>query len=477
MEANRSYGIEIECLSKKCRMTITAKIQRAFNRANSTHTAVNGEAWNEDTENVTVWSVKTDNSIRTESDYPYNVEITSPILYGDDGLVALKIVCSVLKTCCKVNTSCGLHIHHGLLRTDDPINILIGWLRIENTLYKCLPMSRKGHFSRMLSSRINKDITRAAIEELGLLEWWEHRLGGRYFGLNLESIWIYDTVEVRAAAGTINYEKIANWAEVSQQILARASRNPFIFQEGIDNVIATITGTVRETVYHKKTQTSNLSRYGHRLNTINAFLDNIFWEGSSLSDIIFAFTEFRKDCGKTITYKQAEATIRKHANWLQKVKGVQMHLFCGTNPYLKTVDEFLPEQEPVTVYKKIRRVRTSNLPRVSRYGHRLNTINAFLDNIFWEGNFLSDMIASFMKFCEDHGKTITYKQARARVKKHANWLQKVKGIQMHTAYKKEDPYLKTMDGLLPGQEPASKTVIHAAKWLYKQYAKFNQVKG
>jgi hypothetical protein len=56
--------------------------------------------------------------------------------------------------------------------------------------------------------------------------------------MNLESYWVRGTIEIRAAAGTVEFEKIAHWADLTQRLITRScsARGYRNFSEGIDNL-------------------------------------------------------------------------------------------------------------------------------------------------------------------------------------------------------------------------------------------------
>jgi hypothetical protein len=237
MEEERTFGVEIELTSTLSRMQLADVINVAFRQANFTHTCIHSMFVRcTDGGNYTQWIAKTDGSIRTNPDHPLFInciELVSPVLQGEAGLAQLKVVCDAIKPYVKVNKSCGLHVHHGMKPGDNLGNILMAWARSEKVIYECLPVSRKtGHFARPVAQNIGNDSPPQTTLSSGtnsFKRWVDNKLPGRYWGLNLASIWIRNTVEVRCAAGTHEYTKIANWVRVTQRLIAKGSIAPDVF--------------------------------------------------------------------------------------------------------------------------------------------------------------------------------------------------------------------------------------------------------
>lgn len=281
MNPHRTFGVEIECISKIPREDLASMINESEYFRNSEYQAVSS-IWCRQTNprNTKTWIVKYDASIITNKDYPYQVEVVSPVLSGNEGLVVIGKVLEVLDKYCIVNKTCGLHVHHGLIDDDNLINILRAWLRVEDTIYSCLPQSRsEGRYAQKLTSKVNKNPRSIH----NLRQWWGSKVRERYYGINFESVWIRNTVEVRAAAGTLSFEKVKNWVILTQKLVDLGSKNPLLFQEGIENLINVLTGDGR--------------RKARREGTIAAFLDNLLMEGSYMPDMVVALRDFRRAHG------------------------------------------------------------------------------------------------------------------------------------------------------------------------------------
>lgn len=266
MVPERTFGIEIECVSKISPNALAGQIGDSLDSFG--HSCIStGFQRNTDGNNFSQWFVKTDSTVHTHDmvRWPYDhIEIVSPILQGEDGLKVLKAVCQVTEQYCTANKTCGLHVHHGIPSSNELGNIVIGWLRAEDTIYECLPKSRReGSYAMPLKKRATlpkiRRTRRGRISSrqptgerkfnipdkiTNPAEWWQSTIADRKVGLNLESYWLRKTIEVRCAAGTVEFLKIKNWSTVTQRLIIQASKNPIYFQEGIENLAAALSDAV-----------------------------------------------------------------------------------------------------------------------------------------------------------------------------------------------------------------------------------------
>jgi hypothetical protein len=352
MEENRTFGIEMEFCSNISIPELSMKLDSAL--VPTGHTTVqSGYCHNTDSTNLTRWTVKTDSSIRTYDmgDHRHSIEVVSPVLIGQNGLDALKVVCDVLSQHGKINNSCGLHVHHGVNTGDDLVAILDGWLKIEDTLYECLPVSRKTRpHAKPIRSKVSRLTPRAKeIMRSDLRTWWRMKLRDRnrqyrYWGINYESVWLRNTIEVRAAAGSVEYKKVANWAEATQRIIIEATQNPSWFKSGIDNVIAIIDGTanassspVRAIQVAPTFTVGTKSRYGHKLNSASSLLDDLLWEGNYLHALIASVITYEEQrSGEPYTYEQGKKRVMSHVSFLKRTGRTRI---SQNDNFFKAIDE------------------------------------------------------------------------------------------------------------------------------------------
>jgi hypothetical protein len=226
MNRQRTYGIEMEMVGAVSHATIAERIRTALREAGSNHNCTSsGWQQNRDATNLTMWVVKTDSSIQTASSHPYQVEVVSPVLKGADGLKALKVVTDVLNTCARVNSSCGLHIHHGIRSNEDLRRLVKAWFRMEEALFQIVPASRRNNrYCYRWGAWYHAPIIR---DDQSVREWHNTHIAERYSALNLDSYWIRSTVEFRFHSGSIDYGKIVNWTVATQALVDVALQGGF----------------------------------------------------------------------------------------------------------------------------------------------------------------------------------------------------------------------------------------------------------
>jgi len=212
-----TYGIEIECIRP-------ANVSMAEYARRITEAGVpcNAEHYNH---NVRAsWKIVTDGSLSDR--HGVGMEVVSPILRSEADFAAIRTVSAVLLAGgCKINKTCGLHVHVGLPRREHrlPINVLRIYNAFEPVIDSLMPPSRRGSangyarptaFSARMSGASDLNALRLAYGS------------DRYRKVNLESIWRHGTIEYRQHAGTIEAEKIIAWATLVLKLTAMANSAP-----------------------------------------------------------------------------------------------------------------------------------------------------------------------------------------------------------------------------------------------------------
>ena len=209
-----TFGVEIECLpsSANTMRSVAAAIAAA------------GVACQVDMyshSRRTYWKVVTDASVSG------GFEVVSPVLRGEDGFAQLRKVCDTLTSLrCRVNRSCGFHVHVGV--ADQPIqffkNLLKLYASAEDAIDSFMAPSRRASnnvFCRPLKTRIRTEQLEIAttlaeiarsIDQRSTAA--EARSEGRYCKLNLQSFWQHGTVEFRQHQGTVEALKAENWTRL-----------------------------------------------------------------------------------------------------------------------------------------------------------------------------------------------------------------------------------------------------------------------
>jgi hypothetical protein len=99
----------------------------------------------------------------------------------------------------KVNKTCGLHVHLDIrgMASSDLEDKFAKLVSVQPILYSMQPKSRQENsYCRRTKNR------------------YISRGSSRYQGINAQSIWKYNTIEVRLHAGTTDFRKIANWVDL-----------------------------------------------------------------------------------------------------------------------------------------------------------------------------------------------------------------------------------------------------------------------
>jgi len=218
MTTDRTYGIEIECFANVGQIQLAQEITANFALQGINHsvTVVGRYRPTTDGANVSEWEIKPDGSLRATPTQARNgyrgIEVVSPVLRGIDGLKALKVVTDALnRNNCKVNKSAGLHIHHGVNEREMRL-VAANWFRAEDLVMAGLPESRRHN---RYCKRYRNLIT--GTDNIGRL------CRDKYVALNLSSYALRKTIEFRCAAGSVEYDKIANWAMFTQAFVERST--------------------------------------------------------------------------------------------------------------------------------------------------------------------------------------------------------------------------------------------------------------
>jgi hypothetical protein len=186
MPFDRYVGVEIELMSKKGLSKIP-NVQRG-----------------------------SDGSISTVAYYSKPIELRVYPAKGDTLIKHITDVTNAIKEC-KVNDSCGLHIHLDLRdqkTSDDIYKFFNIYLAFEDCLYAMLPPLRiDGGYSRPL--RQYKYFTRQDINYLPIST-------GRYLMSNFTALNKHNTLEIRGHSGTLSHVKILNWIYINLSMLEYA---------------------------------------------------------------------------------------------------------------------------------------------------------------------------------------------------------------------------------------------------------------
>lgn len=208
-----TIGIEIESEESLCDMTeIIKKNEKLLER----------------------WKIKFDGSL------DFGCEIVSPILKDvEKDVEEIYLICEYLQYLCQEATrKCGGHVHIGADYLKSPeayINLLEIWKNCEDIFYiisnepgeltrGVVSRDDEPYYAKKMSSKIDEildDISNDGLIEADKLEESvqkikemqkkiENKQGGRYYGINFQSIIRHNTIEFRLSNGTINPD---TWVE------------------------------------------------------------------------------------------------------------------------------------------------------------------------------------------------------------------------------------------------------------------------
>jgi hypothetical protein len=176
------------------------------------------------------WKVVTDASLGSSG-----AEIVSPPLRGPEGFRQLQIVGQVLTAArCKVNRSCGLHVHVGVAN-EAPVffkNLVKLYASSEQAIDKVVSPSRR--LSNNVFCRTVR-VSNAALEAATTVDHIVSAIGqssgranyrgaGRYCKLNLQSYYMHGTVEFRQHQGTVEAAKMENWVKLCLRMVMTARK-------------------------------------------------------------------------------------------------------------------------------------------------------------------------------------------------------------------------------------------------------------
>jgi len=218
-----TFGVEIECMysaSNNMRSIATAISQAGV--------LCEVEHYNHSRRNY--WKVVTDNSLPNGG-----CEIVSPPLRGEDGFAQLRKVCDVLTTLrCRVNRSCGFHVHVGASdwQIEHFKNLVKLYASAEDAIDSFMSPSRRASsntFCGSLKSRVRTEQLASASNVAEVASAIRQTSGAatvrdstRYCKLNLKSFWQQGTVEFRQHQGTVEAIKAENWVRLCLRLVLTA---------------------------------------------------------------------------------------------------------------------------------------------------------------------------------------------------------------------------------------------------------------
>lgn len=185
---------------------------------------------------VDYWKVTTDSSVHGSGVTAGWVgrELVSPPLSSKEGKRQLRLACEALEAVgAKVNTSCGLHVHHDARHLTDRAIVRVAEAMVEygDDMDQMVSKSRRGNSYCYKFGRYELD----SIHAVGLRRYMEQ--SSRYQTLNLSAYLRHGTIEFRQHQGTVEYAKIVAWVEVGQAMIRAAQREDNLWGVEFGNLL------------------------------------------------------------------------------------------------------------------------------------------------------------------------------------------------------------------------------------------------
>ncbi len=212
---NRTFGIEIEGLSPLTRNDLARSLETFGIRCVY-------EGYNHRRRNH--WKIVTDGSI-CEDRGTVGFELVSPPLRGVEGLEEIRKVCKALQQIgCRVNRSCGLHVHHDAsdYTVESFKNLYAIYIRYEAAIDELVSESRRGQRNGYCASLGGEQGLERVKNVKEMYQLTCNAFPSRYVKLNCQSYEIHGTVEFRQHQGTTDGEKIVAWVVFTQMLVERA---------------------------------------------------------------------------------------------------------------------------------------------------------------------------------------------------------------------------------------------------------------
>lgn len=210
--SERKFGIEIEFIGDRGQLETAMRHQGLNCRV---------EGYNHHTQSH--WKIVSDQSVQGGG-----WELVSPPLSGLNGMMQLKKATDALAAAeCKINKTCGLHIHHDAsdFKAQNFKNLLTLYARFEETVDSMMPKSRRGNnnrYCKSVKSLLSLSNYVGRLNQLVDIVEIINFVGGRYVKLNFKSFMSHGTVEFRQHSGSVEFTKIWNWVRLTQGFVERS---------------------------------------------------------------------------------------------------------------------------------------------------------------------------------------------------------------------------------------------------------------
>ncbi len=248
LNLNFTFGVEIESLSPFSREQLAEQI--------SSVVTCQSEGYNHTDHHDGVYKIVRDGSLRGEGRCDTSAEVVTPVLREFDTLQ--KVVKKMNEVGCKVNSSCGLHVHIGAadLTFAQYKNVFINYARMERVIDTFMALSRRGDgncycYSLVENNRLQKILAATSHQDL------YSRLNSRYFKVNPASYSVHKTIEFRQHQGSLNFTKIKNWVNFCKKLVAWSRNHTLENEINSINEIPFLTATEKAFFERRKNEFAN----------------------------------------------------------------------------------------------------------------------------------------------------------------------------------------------------------------------------
>lgn len=168
------------------------------------------------------WKIVTDGSVSGRgTGQGTGLELVSPILKGEEGLIELEKALNALDAAGgKVNTTCGLHVHIDTagMQNVQRKNFFNAYVRNQLMMDRLVSQSRRNN--RNYTMPYESHNVDAYAEAAATANGWRNR----YFTVNVNSLPKYGTLEFRQHQGTLNGKKVVAWTQMLLAIAQTAAQ-------------------------------------------------------------------------------------------------------------------------------------------------------------------------------------------------------------------------------------------------------------
>ncbi|RLC79895.1 MAG: hypothetical protein DRI61_06955 [Chloroflexi bacterium] len=160
----------------------------------------------------------------------YGAEFYSPILQGDKGLQEVKKFYSCIENDDN-DESAGLHMHVDMREDIQNISfiktLMFFYNRVEKIIYKLIDDERQYNtYCKPLRQNDNDIQNINSVEDLRNFH-CEKLNRSRYFGFNIDALYVHKTIELRYREGITRFVDVKNWIKLNLYIFDYCQKNSF----------------------------------------------------------------------------------------------------------------------------------------------------------------------------------------------------------------------------------------------------------